>query len=85
LGCNRAQRQANSRTNHLQGEKHVCCRIVPVEPSQGTREVSGFQRWWNLVSAGLPVPGTEAPHPFSFGEKPDRKDYAVHKGQDGML
>ena len=25
LGCNRARKQANSRTIHIQGKKHVCC------------------------------------------------------------
>ena len=39
----------------------------------------------HLVSASMQVPETETPFAFPFSEKPDRKDGAVHQGQDRML
>jgi putative transposase len=34
------------------------------------------------LSASMWIPETEAPYPFIFGEKPDRKDNAVLQGQN---
>jgi hypothetical protein len=44
-----------------------------------------INRWGNWVPTGMQVSPNKAPYPFSFGEKPDRKNYAVHQGQDRMF
>ena len=42
----------------------------------------GINRRRDLVPAGMQISQNKTSHPFPIGEKHDRKDNAVHQGQD---
>ena len=64
-------------------EKHVCCWWkIPVKNSSCIwKPCRNINRWWrHLVSPSLQILKFTASSSFSFWEKPDWKDYAIHKG-----
>ena len=82
LGCDRARKQVNPRTIHIQGKKHANVRKVSLRYSQGSLETPGFHRWRYMVSSSLQVPKTKTPSSFLVREKSDRKEDAVYQGQN---
>ena len=66
--------------------KETC--FLPSDFISGLVQIYGahsINRWGNWVPTGMQVSPNKAPYPFSFGEKPDRKNYAVHQGQNRMF
>ena len=58
--------KADSRTNRVPGEKHVCCRKVYRRFGQDSWKTCGINRRWNLVSASMQVPKGGPSYPFIF-------------------
>ena len=47
------RKQADPRTNHIKGKKHVCCWKVSFRYCQRLWKPSSFNRRWNMVPNGL--------------------------------
>ena len=85
LGCNWAKTQGNPPDWCVFWEGNACGRAVYCVSDKQAWKASGFHRWWDLVSAGMQVSETETSSAFPIGEKFDRKDHAVHQGQDRRI
>ena len=63
----------------FKGKQHAYCWKFFVRCSKDLWKASSINRRWNLVPNGLQVSKTKTPCSFLIREKPDWKNYAVHK------
>jgi hypothetical protein len=54
----------NSRTNRIQGEKHVCHRTFSVKHCHRPWKTPSFNRWWHMESSILWIPKTRSSYTF---------------------